>query len=208
MSKLRFSIFPLTVVIFVLPNIEVWAGDKPTPCNSTITAQPGVICACPEGDGTSLASAGLTITLIARDAANLPCRIPATDMWLIGCSDDLLALCGGPVATAASQATDADGRTTFTGALAVGGCDPGGVQVVAMGLILGGGCGVPCIPIKVKSVDIDRNLVVDLVDFASFGAGYTSPPKTYNECIDYTAPFGSVTLPDFAKFGTHAGHTC
>jgi hypothetical protein len=81
--------------------------------------------------------------------------------------------------------------------------------VVVQGVVIGAGvCAAPCVAIKVKSADINKSLVVNLVDFATFGAGYTSPPKAYNECIDYTAPFGTVTLPDFAKYGSHNNHTC
>lgn len=61
-----------------------------------------------------------------------------------------------------------------------------------------------------KSADINKSLTVNLVDFSVFGgaSGYPSPPKPYTECIDYTAPFGTVTLPDFAKYGSHNNHTC
>jgi hypothetical protein len=60
----------------------------------------------------------------------------------------------------------------------------------------------------VKSADINGNLIIDLADFSAFGNGYQSPPKPYNECIDYVAPFANVGLGDFAKFGTHYQHSC
>jgi hypothetical protein len=91
---------------------------------------------------------------------------------------------------------------------AAGGCDLGGVRVVAQGVVIGAGvCAQPCLAIKVKSADFNKSLNVNLVDFSTFGAGYQSPPKPYNECIDLTAPFGTVTLPDFALFGSHNDHT-
>jgi len=177
-------------------------------CNSSASAASGVAFACPQSDGDALAPA-LTITVIVRDDTNAPIAgIPAADVWLIGCNDNL-ALCGGSGAINASAATDVNGQTTITGDIAAGGCDLGGIRVVVQGVAIGAGpCGDPCIAIKVKSPDVNGNLLVNLVDFATFGAGYTSPPKAYNECIDFVAPFGSVTLPDFAKYGSHNNHTC
>jgi hypothetical protein len=121
-------------------------------------------------------------------------------------------MCGGSGAISASAPTDANGVTTITGRFAVGGCDVGGVRVVVQGVPVGVGpsCADPCLPIKIKSGDLNKSLNVNLVDFSIFGGpnGYPSPPKPYNECIDYTAPFGTVTLPDFAKYGSHNNHTC
>jgi hypothetical protein len=179
------------------------------PCNSSATAAAGVAFACPQSDGDALGVNGLTITVTVRDDVNAPIAgIPAADVWLIGCND-LLALCGGSGAINASGPTDINGVTTITGDIAAGGCDLAGVRVVVQGVSIGAGiCADPCVLIKVKSPDVNGNLVVNLVDFATFGAGFTSPPKPYNECIDYVAPFGTVTLPDFAKFGAHNSHTC
>ena len=185
---------------------EAGIGD---PCNMTATSAAGVNFACPQGDGDPLAANGLTITVTVRDLVNAPVAgILASDIWVIGCSD-LLTLCGGSGAINATGPTDVNGQTTITGDIAAGGCDLGGLRVVVQGIVVGAGvCGQPCLQIKVKSSDLNGNLVVNLVDFATFGAGYTSPPKAYNQCIDFTAPFGTVTLPDFAKYGSHNGHTC
>lgn len=185
------------------------------PCNSTASGPAGVIFACPQNDGDLLSASGLTINVTVKDNVNAPVvGVPAADIWLIGCND-LLGLCGGSGAINASAATDINGQTTITGKIAAGGCDLGGVRVVVQGVVVGAGvCAAPCVAIKVKSADINKSLVVNLVDFAIFGggppagSGYPSPPKVYNECIDYTAPFGTVTLPDFAKYGSHNLHTC
>jgi hypothetical protein len=135
--------------------------------------------------------------------------VPAADVWLIGCSD-LLELCGGSGAISASAATDVNGQTTITGDLSAGGCDLSGVRVVVQSVVIGAGvCADPCIAIKFKSADVNGSGTVTLADFAIFGAGYTSPPKAYNECIDFIGgPFGTVTLADFAKFGAHYNHLC
>lgn len=175
----------------------------------TASAPAGVLFACPQGDGTTLASAGLTITVTVIDQVNLPIvGIPAADIWLIGCNN-LLGLCGGSGAISASGPTDANGQTTITAAIAAGGCDVSGVRVVVQGIVVGAGaCGQPCLPIKVKSADISGDLRVDLIDLAQFSPNYASPPKPYVECIDYVAPFGTVTLGDFAKYASHYQHLC
>jgi hypothetical protein len=146
--------------------------------------------------------------MTVRDCIGLPVAgVPATDIWLIGCND-LLVLCGGSGAINASGPTDANGQTTITDTFAAGGCDSG-VRVVVQGrLLVHPGCDEPCLPIQVRSADVNGNLAVNLADFASFGAGYTSPPKVYNECIDFASPFGVVTLSDLATFGTHFQHAC
>jgi hypothetical protein len=179
------------------------------PCFSSASSPAGVIFACPQDDGVLLSVAGLTINVTVKDNLNVAVAgVPAADIWLIGCND-LIGLCGGSGAINAAAATDVNGQTTITGNIAAGGCDLGGVRVVAQGVVIGAGvCAQPCLAIKVKSADFNKSLNVNLVDFATFGAGYQSPPKVYNECIDLTAPFGTVTLPDFALFGSHNGHTC
>lgn len=179
-------------------------------CTPTATASSGVVFACPQGDGDLFSSNGVTITVIARDCVTgVPVPgVPASDIWLIGCSD-LLTLCGGSNSCNATGPTDANGVTTIEGTIATGGCDLGGVRVIVQGIVVGGGtCGDPCLAIKVKSCDINGDLQVNLVDTAAFGAGYTSPPKGYNECIDYKAPFGTVDLADFATYGAHNNHHC
>ena len=179
-------------------------------CNSDATAAAGVLFCCPQGDGDALAANGLTVTVTIRDNVNAPiANIPAFDIWLTSCAGDVLAMCGGSAAINASAPTDQNGVTTITARFAVGGCDNTGVRAVFQGLAIGAGvCGDPCLPIKIRSPDLNANYVVNLVDFATFGAGYTSPPKAYNECIDFVAPFGTVTLPDFARYGVHANHSC
>ncbi len=179
------------------------------PCNSSATGPPGVLFACPNGDGDVLSANGLTITVTVRDNVNAPVPgIPAADIWLIGCSD-LLALCGGSGSISASGPTDVNGVTTITARLAAGGCDNSGVRAVYQAIVIGAGvCGDPCVPIKVRSCDIDGTLATNLADFALFGSGYTSPPKPYNECLDFVSPFSAVNLGDFAKFGSHYQHAC
>ena len=205
----RQSVVVALVVALSTGVVENGAGQVTDPCNMSATSAAGVLFACPQGDGDRLDANGLTVTVTVRDNVNAPVPgILPEDIWLIGCNN-LLALCGGSAAINASGPTDANGQTTIIEQFAVGGCDLDGVRAVVMGIAVGAGvCADPCLPIKVKSADLSNNLVVNLVDFAMFGADYPSPPKPYNECLDYVAPFGTVTLADYAKYGVHSGHTC
>jgi hypothetical protein len=197
-------------------------------CNSTASS-PGtypadpndVALACPKGDvPVGLAALGLTVSVTVKDGANLPIPgIPAADVWMKGCNDALV-LCGGSATINAAAATDALGMTTITGDMAAGGCDTG-LNVVVQGVVIGGGaCPVICLGIAVRSPDFTSSGAgapdnrVDIHDFANLAKGfiskYQAPPKPYpgNECYDIAAPFGSITLPDFGKFGEHYNHIC
>jgi hypothetical protein len=110
--------------------------------------------------------------------------------------------------------------TTIIGDMATGGCDSG-VNVVVQGVVIGGGaCPVICLGIAVRTPDFTGpgggapDGVVTLIDFTDlvkgFPAKYQSPPKPYVACYDLVGSpaFGTVTLPDFAKFGEHFNHPC
>ena len=179
-------------------------------CECTATASAGVLFCCPQGDGDALASNGLTVSVRVVDAVNAPIpNIPAYDIWLTSCTDDVLAMCGGSGAIMASAPTNQNGETTITARFAVGGCDNTGVRAVVQGYEIGSGiCADPCLPIKIRSPDINANFVINLVDFAIFGSSYTSPPRPYKECVDFAAPFDTITLADFARYGIHSNHSC
>jgi hypothetical protein len=215
MLKGKFAVLSLAAAALVCLQF-VGAGTVNSgvvdPCNSSASGVAGVLFICPQNDGDLLSGSGLTISVTVLDNLSAPVvGVPAADVWLIGCTESDLALCGGSGAISASAATDINGQTTITGRLAAGGCSLGGVRVVVQGVVIGAGvCGDPCVAVKMKSADINKSLTVNLVDFSVFGgaSGYPSPPKPYTECIDYTSPFGTVTLPDFAKYGSHNNHTC
>lgn len=219
MLKGKFAVLSLVAAALLclqIAGVNAVNSGVVDPCNSTASSAAGVTFACPQDDGDLLSASGLTISVTVKDNVNVAVpNVPAADIWLDGCTAGTLALCGGSGAINAAAATDINGQTTITGNLAAGGCDLSGVRVVVQGVVIGAGtCAAACVPIKVKSADINKSLTINLVDFAIFGggppagSGYPSPPKVYNECIDYTAPFGTVTLPDFAKYGSHNGHTC
>jgi hypothetical protein len=181
----------------------------------TAVASSGVVFACPQGDGDRLDQVGLTVAVTLYDNFHLPAPGIAPDyIWLESCNG-LLASCGDGEKIHASAPTDANGQTTITGRFAAGGCDNGGVRVsvyMPIGGPVGGAmyCQTACLAISVRTPDLNGDLKVDLLDFAVFGGpnGYPSPPKPYNACIDYATPFGTVTLSDYAKYGTHSGHRC
>lgn len=196
-------LIPLLMLLPAVNHVDAGVGCI---CDIEVTSAAGVLFACPAGDGPTLSQLALTISVTVSHCGVVNPGIPATDIWVIGCHD-LLVLCGRGIS--ASGPTDENGRTIITGDIAAGGCDVGGLRVVVQGEVAGAGvCADPCLPIKVKSADINGNLVVNLVDFAIFGSGYTSPPKPYNECIDYAAPFGTITIADFAVYGAHRTHSC
>jgi len=205
-------------------------------CNSTASS-PGtypvdvddVQLACPKGDVPQGLNFDhdpgapvdiLTISVTIKDNTNAAMMgVPATDIWTKGCNDALM-LCGGSGSLNASVATDALGMTTIIGDPAMGGCDTG-LNVVCQGVVIGGGlCPVICLGIAVRSPDFTSvggagpDLRVDIQDFSNLAKGfvtkYQAPPKPYigNECYDIAAPFGSITLPDFSKFGEHYNHVC
>ena len=111
----------------------IWDG-----CTSSVFfVQSGTRCliACPEGDGSMLADGGNEIVVVVRDLAELPVpNIPATDIWLFGCTSGL-QLCGGAGSISADSTTGSNGQTTISGRLAVGGCDSG-VNVIVWGVFI------------------------------------------------------------------------
>jgi hypothetical protein len=139
--------------------------------------------------------------------------IPASDIWLYGCNSDL-ELCGGANSINADSSTNGDGRTTISGQLASGGCDPSGVIVLVQGIVVTDSLcmGPLCLPVAVKSPDITGSGavldgVVDVVDLAEFAKGYASPPKPYTQCFDFNCD-GYVDIVDFSIFAQHYGHAC
>jgi hypothetical protein len=140
------------------------------------------------------------VTVKDNVAAPVP-GVPATDMWLISCND-LLNLCNGSSAITAAAATDVNGQTTFTGDIAAGGCDNGGVRVVVQGIVIGAGiCGDPCVPVKVRSADFDANGVPEGIDFVVFATGYPVDPAA-DDCRDFNND-NKVDVLDFSKFTGH-----
>ncbi len=220
MKKRAFLVAGLMLVAVLclraLPHFAATAAAGPwEACSTSAYTTGGCYVACPQGDGTSLSAINSTIYVVCKDFTGTPIpNIPATDFWLIGCSDALI-LCGGSGAIDADQATNSNGETTISGQFAAGGCGVDGVNVVVQGWIITDpdNCSVPyCLPVQTTSPDITGNggvvdRVVDIIDLAAFSAGYTASPKPYDGCIDYNCD-DLVDIIDFSIFAQHYLHNC
>jgi hypothetical protein len=167
--------------------------------------------ACPMGDTDSFMESGFYIRF---EMKNLLCEpyptIPATDFWLIDC-DPLrtLTLCIGSGSICADSATNSSGVTTMSlGSLAAGGC-ANKMSPVCHNVVLTDGYNVPlCWDVRVRSVDMNGDLVVTIADLSIFAVYY--PPQTYNACADFDCN-GAVTVSDLARLARHfgpPGHGC
>jgi hypothetical protein len=155
---------------------------------------------CPAGDFEFIRNAcGGTADYIwieARDAANLPIPgIPWTDYWLNAC-DPLkqLCICVSPIG--ADSLTGANGRTTFGGRIAGGGCTlTQGIWWAIQGKpILAKPCGSDklCLNVIIKSPDLtgaggNPDCNINLSDLVPFGTSYNKNlgQAGYNACCDY-----------------------
>jgi hypothetical protein len=186
------------------------------PCSSTATSAGGCWMICPQGDGVLLSSIRATISVTIKDNTGAPIGgILFSDFWVIGCNDEIV-LCGGSGAMGADSATNAAGQTTLSGTLDGSGCaipTASGISVVCQGTIIANpaNCALNlCLPIRTVSPDCApavRDLTVDVVDFAAFGAAFPTPSKPYQNCKDFNCD-GAVDLIDFARFGQHWLHSC
>jgi hypothetical protein len=218
MSKGKFvalSVIAAALLSWQVASVDIATSGVVEPCSSMAVALPGCYVACPQGDGTQLGVINSTIFITAKDITGAPIAgIPAADFWLIGCNDQLV-LCGGGGSINATAASDVNGETTITGDLSASGCDLGGVSVVIQGVVLveQGTCSAAlCLPITTISPDVTGNGgvidgAVDLIDLADFAAGYTSPPKPFDACLDFNCD-GFVDIIDFSIFAQHYLHVC
>lgn len=172
---------------------------------------------CPLDDGDLLSDIGATISIVAKDGTGTALgAIPASDFWLLGCTDGLV-LCGGGGSINADSASNSNGETTMSGDMAGSGCDLSGVVVVIQGVIVQEppGCDPLCLPITTMSPDItgDGGVIdgfVELADFSAYGLVHnheSDPEKDYDACFDYNCD-GVVDLIDFSIFGQHWEHNC
>jgi len=185
------------------------------PCGAPVVytgVQPECYFACPQGDTDSFLTSGFSFAFTILDLLGNPIQyIPGTDFWMIDCDPvNNLALCAGSASSNADSATNALGKTTMSlTTMAVGGCATG-LSPVVQGYVLEtpGACTPYCFNIKVRSCDLNGDLLMTLVDLSIF-AGYY-PPQAYNTCGDFDCN-GSVALPDLSRFAFHygpPGHKC
>jgi len=176
------------------------------PCQSESSCFFGTVVLCPAGDGDPLSGAA-TIYVTVRDFGGTPIYlIPAADFWVTGCNGGL-NLCFGSGSSNADADTDTNGQTTISGAVRAGGCD-NSLAVVVQGQILVDwpACSnYECHSIEVRSPDVNGDLVVDIIDFATWGPYYQA--AAFPPCYDFTWD-GVIDIVDFSIFGQHFLHTC
>jgi hypothetical protein len=204
---------------------SIYAGDVDD-CRSSAGIFPCAqmkVTICPAGDFEFLRNAcgGAAdyIWIEARDASNNPIQgIPWTDYWLNSCNPaKQLCLCASPVV--ADSLTGTNGRTTFSGRIAGGGCTlTQGLWWAIQGKPL---YAQPCpsttklcLNVIVKSPDLtgtggNPDCQIILGDLVPFGTTYNKNlgNGAYNACCDYNDD-DKCNLSDFAFFGTHYQHKC
>jgi hypothetical protein len=190
------------------------------PCGSpAIPHLTGTPCyfACPQGDTGTLISAGIWIEFTINNTTGQPIPfISGVDFWLIDC-DPLkdMTLCAGSASSNADSATNALGKTTMSlTTLAVGGCVTG-LSPVVQGIVLQTPgtqpCTTPtyCWTIKVRSCDLNGDLLMNSQDVAIFSSHYP-PTGTYDTCSDFDCN-STINSQDLARLAFHygpPGHKC
>ncbi len=179
--------------LFCLVPLSRTAAQSEVCAFGSASANSGVFKACPKGDGPTLLSMGLTISVrVVNPTTHQPISgIPAKDIRLEGAGGGLY-FCGGPMAAGnhADSATDSNGETTFSGAFAVGGCDQGLVVVVQGNRLVPENTDpLNCtgqyitLPIKVRSTDLNGDGAVTLSDWSQYVALYQN--GAYDDCADF-----------------------
>lgn len=211
MLATRNAIAPPLMLLLVLLGITLAttpASGKLDECLSEANPVgfPVSLAVCPAGDGETLADKGARIDLILRDATGHTVqRVPKSDIWIIGCNQRYL--CYLHPASTADDWTDANGETSISGTITGGGMDTG-VNVYIQGVAIQSKPDCledDCMPMQFRSVDINDDNIVDVIDFSVFGASY--PPGAYNPAADFNFD-GVVGLQDLAYFSAHFGHEC
>jgi hypothetical protein len=156
----------------------------PDPDNSTASSPAGCVEIAMDGNGKSLAAAGLTVTVTVIDANLDPVvGYPFQDIWL---GDNLggteITLCNG--GNFASANTNASGVTTITGSIAGGGVTENGMQVYLAGIPLNGAA----LLLDASSPDLrNHDLIVNNPDLQDVPGGFAN--LFLNGVYDVTADF-------------------
>jgi len=193
------------------------------PCGSPVVATiVGTPCyfACPQGDTGTIVSAGFQFAFTINDAAGVPIQyVSAVDFWLIDCDATKdMSLCAGSASSNADSSTNSLGKTTMSQTtLAVGGCVTG-LSPVVQGVVLQQPgtipCGTPvyCYTVKVRSCDLNGDLLMNSQDVGIFANAYPAPGGggVFNTCSDFDCN-GIINSQDLARLAGHYGppqHKC
>lgn len=171
-------------------------GDWCPLCPAPVCAS-GSVLVTPEGNGPTLEALGLVITVTVLGCDGIPLSgYPADEIRLEAFSGSV-DFCGNAVA---DHATDGQGQTTFSGALAGGGWSQGDLYVT-----VGSMRQVPALPLAVNSPDINGDLRVDLIDVSEFAADFLD--EAYQFRSDFTHD-GVENLADIGILAWHLGEGC
>jgi len=169
-------------------------------CTFTGLYQPGepynYVTTCPLGDGESLAAAGITISVHLEDCQGTPLAgVAAQDIVLTA---PTLCPCGG--GNIADAPTDANGNTTFSGTLAVGGYAES-LTIVAGGVTVGS------VPVVINSFDSSPSCSIDtydLEDWFNLNGKEVGDPG-YDVRYDFNED-GFLDIKEYALFNRHLAH--
>lgn len=217
MFKGKLAIFCL-VTAALLTVAGMAFGGIIDPCRSYveihITVTPCPLMICPVGDTQAFEDWGWYLWICILDTGGVPVQgVPAADFWVIDCDPiNNLTLCGGSASSDADSATNSAGMTTMSNtSLAGGGCADG-LALVVQGFVIEDSLTncttAECLPVLIRSPDMNGDLVLTLVDLTLFAASY--PPQPYAPCGDLDAS-GLITLVDLTLFAAHfgpPGHSC
>jgi hypothetical protein len=159
-----------------------------------------VVTIAPGGNGETFAAMGIMIDVFVRGCANQPIPgIPRQDILLVNSN-----LCICPGGNVADHATDLDGRTSFSGTLAAGGCVPSLTVFVD-------GVGVATLAVRTNSPDAlpASPCAVDASDFSAVVSrrGSHVGEDNYTICHDYNED-GYIDASDLAFFASRLGTSC
>jgi len=159
-----------------------------------------VVTILPDGSGETFASVGITIEVYLRNCAGAPLAgVPAQEVVLYNSN-----LCICPGGNIADAATDAQGRTTFSGSLQAGGC-ANNISVFADGI------GIATLPIKFNSADAvpASPCAVDAGDLSAIAAklGSEVGEAPYSICLDLNED-GYIDASDISSVASALGNRC
>jgi len=210
-------LFIATVLLLIVPTAG-FAGDICECENDLYVSCPGMrVSVCPCGgfekieDGCGNGNDYIEIFL--RDCSHTGIAgIPWTDYWMNAC-DPAHELCLCVEAFVADSLTGSNGRTTFSGKIAAGGCVPtGGIFVSCQGKTILDDplCVAPvCLDVIIVSPDINADCHVNLSDLSFFGQSYNKQVGDvgYDTCCDFNDD-DWCNLSDFSFLGEHYQHQC